>query len=190
MKLLFDFFPLLLFFAAFKLYGIYVATATAIVASFLQVGGYWWKKRRFEAMHLLTLGVIVVFGGLTLALHNDTFIKWKPTILYWIFAILILGSHFIGSKTAMERLLGSQMPLPPAVWARFNMNWGIFFLCMGVLNLYFAFYFAPQRDELWRQEMWVNFKVFGSMGLTLLFTVAHIPMLSKYLDTGPDKETP
>jgi intracellular septation protein len=188
MKLLFDFFPLLLFFAAFKLAGIYVATAVAIVASFLQVGGYWWKKRRFETMHLITLAVIAVFGGLTLVLHNDTFIKWKPTILYWVFATLILGSQFIGSKTAMERVLGGQLPLPAAVWSRFNFNWGIFFLAMGALNVYVAFYFGLEHDSAWRQEMWVNFKVFGSLALTFLFTLAHIPFLSKYLDTQTGKD--
>ncbi len=188
MKLLFDFFPLLLFFAAFKLAGIYVATAVAIVASFLQVGGYWWKKRRFETMHLITLAVIAVFGGLTLVLHNDTFIKWKPTILYWVFATLILGSQYIGSKTAMERVLGGQLPLPAAVWSRFNFNWGIFFLVMGALNVYVAFYFGLEHDTAWRQEMWVNFKVFGSLALTFVFTLAHIPFLSKYLDTQTGKD--
>lgn len=188
MKLLFDFFPLLLFFAAFKVAGIYVATAVAMAASFLQVGGYWWKHRRFETMHLITLGVIVVFGGLTLVLHNDTFIKWKPTILYWIFASLILGSQFIGGKTAMERVLGGQLPLPAAVWSRFNLNWGIFFLAMGALNVYVAFYFGLDHDAAWRQEMWVNFKVFGSLVLTFLFTLAHIPFLSKYLDAETGKD--
>ena len=190
MKLLFDFFPLLLFFVAFKLAGIYVATAVAMVASFAQVGGYWWKYRRFETMHLLTLGVIVVFGGLTLILHNDTFIKWKPTILYWIFASIIIGSHWVGNKPAMERLLGAQLSLPAPIWRRFNLSWGIFFLCMGALNLYIAFYFALAHDAAWRNEMWVNFKVFGSLGLTFLFTLAHIPFLSKYLDTETGKGTP
>lgn len=189
MKLLFDFFPLLLFFVAFKLAGIYVATAVAMVASFAQVGGYWWKYRRFETMHLLTLAVIVVFGGLTLILQNDAFIKWKPTILYWVFASLILGSQWIGKKPAMERLLGSQLALPAAIWRRFNLSWGIFFLFMGALNLYVAFYFALDHDAAWRREMWVNFKVFGSLGLTFLFTLAHIPFLSKYLDTEIGKDT-
>ena len=190
MKLLFDFFPLLLFFAAFKLAGIYVATAVAVVASFVQVGGYWWKHRRFETMHLLTLGVIVVFGGLTLILQNDTFIKWKPTILYWIFASIIFGSLWIGNKPAMERLLGAQLALPAPIWRRFNLSWGIFFLCMGMLNLYVAFYFALDHDAAWRNEMWVNFKVFGSLALTFLFTLAHLPFLSKYLDTETGKGAP
>jgi intracellular septation protein len=190
MKVLFDFFPLLLFFAAFKVAGIYVATAVAIAASIIQVGGYWWKRRRFEAMHLITLAVIVVFGGLTLILHNDTFIKWKPTILYWVFAALILGSQWLGGKTAMERVLGGQLPLPAAVWRRFNFHWGLFFLAMGALNIYVAFYFALDHDALWRQAMWVNFKVFGSLGLTFVFTLAHIPFLSKYLDTETGKDTP
>jgi intracellular septation protein len=189
MKFLFDFFPLLLFFAAFKFAGIYVATAAAIAASIAQVAIYWWRKRRFETMHLITMGVIVVFGGLTLWLHNDTFIKWKPTMLYWIFAALILGSQLGRGKTAMERVMGTQMDMPPAAWKRFNLNWGLFFLAMGALNLYVAFFFALDHDAAWRQEMWVNFKVFGSLALTFLFALAHIPFLSKYLETQAGKGT-
>ena len=115
MKFLYDLFPLLLFFAAFKLYDIYVATAVAIVASVVQVAAFWWRHRRFETLHLVTLAVIVVFGGLTLILRDDTFIKWKPTLVYWILATIVLGSQLLGQKTAIERLLGHQLTLPPQV---------------------------------------------------------------------------
>ena len=113
MKLLFDSFPLILFFGAFKLYDIYVATAVAILASCLQVSWFWYKNRRVEVMHMITLSVIVVFGGLTLFLQNDVFIRWKPTIIYWLFATIVLGSHFIGvffRRTAMSGVAASGEP--------------------------------------------------------------------------------
>jgi intracellular septation protein len=188
MKFLFDVFPLLLFFAAFKVYGIYVATAVAIVASFAQVGYYWFRHRRFETMHLITLAVIVVFGGLTLALHNDTFIRWKPTILYWIFAVLVLGSHFVGEKTAMERMLGNQLTLNAQVWRYYNLSWGLFFIIAGALNLYVAFFYAPDQAESVRQATWVNFKVFGLLGLTLAFAFIQALFLARYFKAPDDGE--
>jgi intracellular septation protein len=181
MKFLFDVFPLLLFFAAFKLYDIYVATAVAIVASIAQVGVFWWRHRRFETMHLITLAVIVVFGGLTLLLHNDTFIKWKPTILYWVFGALVLGSHMVGRKTVMERLLGGQLKLPARVWHQVNLAWGLFFLAVGALNLYVAFYYAPEQAAEIRQATWVNFKVFGLMGLTFAFAIVQALFLARHM---------
>ncbi|MEE8482564.1 MAG: septation protein A, partial [Acidiferrobacterales bacterium] len=169
MKLLYDFFPLLLFFGAFKIYDIYVATAVAIAASFIQVFGYRLAKGKFETMHLVTFGVISVFGGLTLLLHDDTFIKWKPTIVYWVLGSITIGSHFVGKKTAIEHLIGKQISMPAHIWVRQNMAWGIFFLVLGVINIYVAFYYALELDAVERQEIWVNFKVFGLMAITLVF---------------------
>jgi intracellular septation protein len=186
MKFLFDLFPLLLFFAAFKFYDIYVATGVAIAASFAQVGWFWLRHRRFETLHLVTLGVIVVFGGLTLALRDDTFIKWKPSIVYWVLAALVLGSHMIGKKTAVEHLLGTKIQLPPRVWNQYNLSWGVFFLLMGALNVYVAFYFGLDLDEATRREIWVNFKVFGLLGITLLFTVVQALFLAKHV--APDEK--
>lgn len=171
MKLLYDLFPLLLFFAAFKFYDIYVATAVAIVASIVQVGGFWLKHRRFETLQLITLVIIVVFGGLTLLLHDDAFIKWKPTLVYWVLAVLVLGSQFIGKKTFVERLLGQQISLPPSAWARQNLSWGIFFVLLGCLNLYVAFFFRLDLNEVERQAIWVNFKVFGLLAITFIFVL-------------------
>ncbi len=112
MKFLYDFFPILLFFIAYKLYGIYAATVVAIAASLVQVGMFWLKHRRFENMHLITLALILVLGGLTLWLQDETFIKWKPTIVNWAFAAAFLGSRFIGEKTLVERMMGSAIELP------------------------------------------------------------------------------
>lgn len=174
MKFLFDVFPLLLFFAAFKLYDIYVATAVAIVASIAQVGLFWWRHRRFETMHLITLAVIVVFGGLTLLLHNDTFIKWKPTILYWFFAATLLFSALLLKKNLMRALLQDKMALPDFVWHRLNLSWSAFFASLGILNLYVAFNFST--------DAWVNFKLFGATGIMLLFVLAQAALLSKYVE--------
>jgi len=181
MKFLFDVFPLLLFFAAFKLYDIYVATAVAIAASFLQVGLYWWRQRKFETMHLITLAVIAVFGGLTLVLRDDTFIKWKPTLVYWIFAGLVLGSHFVGRKTVMERLLSAQIALDARLWRHYNLSWGLFFAIAGALNLYVAFFYALDQAAEVRQATWVNFKVFGLLGLTLAFAVVQALVLARHI---------
>jgi intracellular septation protein len=187
MKFLYDLFPLLLFFAAFKFYDIYVATAVAIVASFLQVGLFWAKHRRFETMHVVTLAVIAVFGGMTLLLHDDTFIKWKPTLVYWILSALVLASQWFGSKTVIERMMSSQIALPALVWKRLNLSWGIFFTVLGAINLYVAFYYGLDRDAATRQEIWVNFKVFGLLGITLLFVVAQAFFMAKHIQTKPEE---
>lgn len=187
MKLLYDFFPLLLFFAAFKFFDIYAATAVAIVASFMQVGGFWLRHRRFETMHLVTLGVIAVFGGLTLLLHDDTFIKWKPTLVYWILALLTLGSQFVGRKTLIEGMLGGQVALPAPVWRKLNLAWGMFFAALGAVNLYVAFYYALDTDPDTRREIWVNFKVFGLFGITLVFAVAQGFYMARHMPAdAPD----
>ncbi len=186
MKMLFDFFPLLLFFAAFKYYDIYTATAVAIAASFIQVVSYRLLKGKFESMHLVTLGVISVFGGLTLLLQDDTFIKWKPTIVYWVLGIATLGSHFIGRKTAIEHVIGKQIRLPDRIWVKQNLSWGFFFLVLGALNVYVAFYYAPELDAARRQEIWVNFKVFGLMGITLIFVIIQSIFMARYVQAVDD----
>lgn len=182
MKFLFDLFPVIVFFVAFKTYGIYVATAASIAAAMVQVGWFWLRHRRFERMHLITLAVLVVLGGLTLALRDDTFIKWKPTIVNWAFAALLLGSHVIGRKPMFERMLSAQMTLPADVWRRMNFSWAIFFLAMGALNVYVAFYYGLDLTKEARDAIWVDFKVFGLLGLTLAFTVLQAVFLAKHLN--------
>lgn len=188
MKFLYDLFPLLLFFAAFKLYDIYIATAVAIVASFLQVGLFWAKHRRFETMHVVTLGVIAVFGGMTLLLHDDTFIKWKPTLVYWILSALVLASQWFGKKTIIERMMSSQIALPETIWKRLNLSWGLFFAVLGTINLYVAFYYALDLDTATRQEIWVNFKVFGLLGITLVFVVVQAFFMARHIQTKPEED--
>ncbi|MXZ80022.1 MAG: septation protein A [Gammaproteobacteria bacterium] len=185
MKILLDFFPLIIFFAAFKLYDIFVATAAAIVATFIQIAVMRLKHRRFEPMHLITLAIITVFGGLTILLHDDVFIKWKPTIVNWIFSLVILAMQFT-KKSALEYVMGSQISLPATAWRNLNLSWAAFFLSMGGLNLYVAFFHNLGADPEIRTEVWVNFKVFWMFGLTLVFAVGQFFFLYRYLkDDAP-----
>jgi intracellular septation protein len=184
MKFLFDLFPILAFFAAFKLaddphQGVLLATAVAIAASVLQVGLFWLRFRRFETMHLVTLALIVVLGGATLTLQDERFIKWKPTAVNWMFAAAFFGSQFIGKKSLIRRMLEANIRLPDPIWTRLNMGWTLFFILMGGANLYIAFNFPT--------AVWVNFKVFGIMGLTLLFVLAQAVYLMRHI--GASDET-
>lgn len=173
MKLLFDFFPVVAFFVAYKLFGIYVATAIAIAATFVQVAVSWFSTRKVAVMQLVTLAIIIIFGGLTLFLQDEQFIKWKPTVINWLFAAAFLASHLIGERTAIERLMGANLSLPKTVWGRLNLGWVVFFFVMGGANLYVMTYF--DRDT------WVNFKLFGMLGLTLVFVICQGVYLSRYM---------
>jgi intracellular septation protein len=179
MKLFFDFFPIILFFAAFKLQGIYVATAVAIAASFGQIAWVWFRHRKVDTMLWVSLGVIVVFGGATLILHNETFIKWKPTVLYWLFASVLLVSDLLLNKNLMQAMMGKQFSFPSLVFRKLNVAWAIFFFLMGVANLYVAFNFST--------DIWVNFKLFGGLGLTLVFALLQGFYLSKYINQSEQK---
>ena len=173
MKLLIDFFPILLFFAAFKMYGIYVASTVAIVATVLQIAYLRFKNGKVEPMQWVSLAVIVLFGGATLIAHNEEFIKWKPTVLYWIMGgTLAIGQLFF-NKNFIKSLMGSQMDLPDNAWRVVNWSWAGFFAAMGVLNLWVAFNFDL--------DTWVNFKMFGGMGLMVLFVIVQALYLSKYM---------
>jgi len=174
MKMMFDFFPVLLFFAAYKLYDIYVATAVLIAASAVQTFTHRMYHGRFENNHLITLVLVVLFGGATLLLHDETFIKWKPTVINWLFGAIFLASQFVGKKTVIERMLGNKVELPVPVWTRLNLAWCLFFMLMGTLNLYVAFSFDT--------DTWVNFKLFGLMGLTFVFIIGQSIYLMRHID--------
>lgn len=174
MKFLFDLFPVILFFAAFKLFDIYVATAVAIAATFLQIGWLKWKRRKVDTMMWVTLAIIVVFGGATLALHDETFIKWKPTVLYWLFGAVLAAAELLFRKNLIRAMLGEQVRLPDAAWSRLNWSWAGFFVFMGAANLYVAFNFST--------DTWVNFKLFGGMGLMLLFVLLQAAFLARHIE--------
>jgi intracellular septation protein len=177
MKFLFDFFPILLFFIAYKFFDIYIATGVAIGATMVQCALSWMKTRTVGTMQLVALAVIIIFGGLTLYFHDEQFIKWKPTVINWLFGGAFLLSQVVGQKTAIERLLGTNLTLPQSVWRRLNLAWIAFFLILGGVNLYVMHYF--DRDT------WVNFKLFGMLGLTLVFIVLQSFYLSKYVTESP-----
>jgi intracellular septation protein len=177
MKFLFDLFPVLLFFVAFKLYGIYVATAVAIAATFAQVGWLKLRGRRVEPMLWASLAIIAVFGGATLALQDETFIKWKPTVLYWLFGAVLAGGELLAGRNLLRALLGAQLELPDIAWRKLNLSWIGFFAFMGAANLAVAYNFST--------DAWVNFKLFGGIGLMLLFLLAQGLFLAKYVQEKP-----
>jgi len=203
MKVLFDLFPVLLFFAAYtaakrapdtasamvsSLLGalgagasisaeqgpILLATAVAIVATICQVGWLLLRKRKVDAMLWISLAIIVVMGGATLLLRDPTFIKWKPTVLYWAFAVVLLGADLLLSKNMIRSMMQGQMSLPDVVWTRLNLSWVLFFAVMGVANLYVAYNYS--------ESTWVNFKLFGGIGLMVVFVVIQGVMLSRFLE--------
>jgi len=173
MKILFDFFPIIFFFTAYKFYGIYIATAVAMVASVLQVSIFWLKHRKFELTHILTLVFIFVLGGATILSHNAIFIKWKPTVIYWTMAILFIGSHFF-KKTLLERMMDKKITLPHTAWKTLNISWITFFLIIGGINLLVAYNFST--------DTWVNFKLFGVVGCTIVFGILQSLWISRLID--------
>ncbi len=177
MKFFYDFLPIILFFVAYKFFGIYVATAVAIGAAIIQATWFYIQHRKLEKMHIINVSVLVVFGGATLLFQNEAFIMWKPTVLNWIFALILIGSHFIGEKTIMQRFLGQALTLPAAVWSKVNISWALFFLASGALNIYVAYNYD--------MDTWVNFKLFGLMGITVLFMLAQGIYLSRYMNKQP-----
>lgn len=173
MKFLFDLFPVILFFVVFKILGIYAATATAIIATLLQIAWVKYRHGKVDGMLIASGVIIVVFGGATLLLHNELFIKWKPTVLYWLFAIVLFASDVFWNKNLIRAVMDKQLALPDPVWRKLNHAWAGFFAVLGLLNLYVAFNFAT--------ETWVNFKLFGTMGLMLVFVVLQSLFLGKYM---------
>ncbi|RYE39272.1 MAG: septation protein A [Hyphomicrobiales bacterium] len=181
MKLLIDFFPIILFFAAFKVWGIYTATAVAIVATVLQIGYLRVRHGKVEPMQWISLGVIVVFGGATLLSHSETFIKWKPTVLYWLMASALLIGQLVFRKNFIKSIMGAQMDLPDAAWRTMNWSWTAFFVVMGVVNIWVAYTFDT--------DTWVNFKLFGGIGLMFVFVIVQALYLSRYMKDDEAKPT-
>ncbi len=178
MKMLVDLFPVILFFVAYKLTDIYVATQVAIGAAVLQVAYLKLRRGRVEPMHWITLGFLVVLGGLTLFLHDPTFLKWKPTIVNWLLGAGFLLSSIFMKRDLLRRMMDQSLTLPDTVWRNLNIAWVVFFFASGAINLFVAYNFS--------EDTWVNFKLFGFLGLTLLFMIAQGFYLAKYLQTDTD----
>ena len=175
MKFLFDLFPVILFFIAFKFFGIYTATAVAIGATIAQIIYSKLRHGKVDNMLLISGVIITVFGGATLLLKDPTFIQWKPTVLYWLFSLTLLGAQFIFKKNPIRSFMDKQISLPNNVWARLNLAWALLFIALGILNLYVAFNYS--------QDIWVDFKLFGITGIMFIFIVIQTFVLSKYLIT-------
>ncbi|MDH5444569.1 MAG: septation protein A [Gammaproteobacteria bacterium] len=178
MKFLFDFFPIILFFVIFNSYddqmdGVIAATKVMIAASAVQISLYWLKNRKFENMHLITLAMVVVLGGATIYFRNADFIKWKPTAVNWLFALGFLASEFIGKKSLLKRMMDKNISLPEHVWIKLNIAWVIFFILMGIINLYVAFNYSL--------DVWVDFKTFGMLGLTFAFVILQAVYMARYV---------
>ena len=179
MKFLFDFFPLVAFLVAFyypedREQGIYLAIQVLIIASAIQIIIYWLITRKFEKMHVITLILTVILGGATLLLKDVRFIKWKPTAVNWVFALVFLGSQFIGKKPIIRRMMDHAISVPDEIWTKLNIGWVVFFIFSGIANLYVVYNFST--------EFWVNFKVYGLLGLTFIFAIAQALYMSRYIE--------
>jgi intracellular septation protein len=172
-------FPVILFFVAFKLVDIYAATLVAIATTVLQIAWVWFKHKKVENMQWISLGLIVVFGGATLLLHNENFIKWKPTVLYWLFSTVLLVAGLFFRKNLIKSMMSSQIDAPDNIWGKLLAGWIVFFLFMGGINLFVAFSYST--------DIWVNFKLFGGIGLMLLFVLAQAFVLAPHIRPKEDE---
>lgn len=173
MNQLFEFFPIILFFIAYKLYDIYVATAVVIAATIIQVAYNWFQHKTVSKMQLVTLALIVVMGGATIYLHDEQFIKWKLSIVEWLFGLVFLGSQFIGQKPIVERMMSGSLTLPSEIWKRLNTMWAVFFLGVGSINVYVMYNYST--------DDWVTFKTFGVPGLMIVFILLQMALIYKHL---------
>ncbi len=178
MKLLLDFFPIILFFVTFKTWGIMAATAVAIAATVLQIGYLWRKNGVVEPMQWVSLGVIVVFGGATLLTQDETFIKWKPTVLYWLMCTALWAGLYVFKRNFIQQLMGAQVALPAHAWEVLLHSWACFFALMGCLNIWVANNFDT--------DTWVSFKLFGGLGLMLVFVLAQGVYMSRFINDQPE----
>lgn len=179
MKFLFDLFPVILFFVAYKFFDIYVATGVAIIATILQIGWAKYRHGKVDGALIASGVIIVIFGGATLLLHDESFIKWKPTVLYWLFGLgLVIANRFF-KKNLIRGLMEKQVSMPDKIWNNLNLAWGVFFILLGFLNIFVAYNFST--------DTWVNFKLFGTMALMFVFVIGQSIALDKHM-TAKDNE--
>lgn len=174
MKILFDLFPVILFFAAYRLTGdIFIATPVTMVASLVQIGFAWLWQRKVDTLLWISFVLICVLGTATMVFRNQLFIYWKPTALYWILALGLVLAKTVKKINPIKKLLSKELSLPEAIWDRLHTMWVFFFIGMGILNLLVAFYFS--------ESTWVNFKFFGATGLTFVFIIAQSIIVSRHI---------
>lgn len=175
MHILFDFIPIALFFIFFKLYDIYVATAVAMLTTILQIAYMWFRNKQVEKAPIITLVVILILGGATLFFHNELFIKWKPTVIYWALSLIFIGSNILNKGSMSQRMLAEQISVSNDKWQIIDKMVVVFFLFLGSLNIYIAYSYNT--------EVWVNFKLFGTLAITLLFCVGISCYIAKNAQT-------
>ena len=171
--------PLIIFFIANAKFNLFVATGAFMVAVIIAMVASYMVTRHVPMMTIVTAIVVVVMGTFTLILHDETFIKWKPSVLYWLFACVLGASELLFHKNLIRKMMGEQIQLPDAAWKKLNFSWIGFFACMGFVNLYVAFNFST--------DTWVNFKLFGGMGLMLAFVIGQALFLAKYVEQKESK---
>ncbi|MDG2395406.1 inner membrane-spanning protein YciB [Candidatus Thioglobus sp.] len=211
MKFLLDFFPIVLFFIVYKTMGLYAAIYAMIAATAIQMGVSRFQTGKFEKAHIITFGLLVVFGGITLAVKDPAFIMWKVSVLYVVFALALILSMWIGEKTLLQRMLGKELDLPSQVWDQLTWLWGLGFVGIAIVNAYYVEVALKTREALFgateldpsielteldcvattaeqlclvaqqTEESWVNFKLFGTMGLTFILIIITVTFISKYI---------
>lgn len=211
MKFLLDFFPIALFFVVYKTMGLYPAIYAMIGATMVQMLITRLQTGKFEKMHLITLGLLVVFGGITLAVRDPAFLMWKVSVLYVVFALILIGSLWIGEKTLMQRMTGKELDLPQAIWRKLTWFWGFGFVGIAIVNGYYVQQALIAREQLFgatdldekielseldcaitsavslcqsaqqTEQDWVNFKLFGTLGLTFVLIIVTVVFISKYI---------
>jgi len=178
LNMFYDFFMVLLFFITFKLYGIYVATAVGIVGSIVQVIVTRIFRKKYDKKQLLVMGIFLIFGGMTLYFHNPIFVKWKPTIIFWIFSLAFFISQFVGKESLIQRMMShafeGKATVSKKTWHRLNLAWSLFFFVLGAINIFVAYHFTT--------DVWVNFKLYGIFSAMLLFGFAQAFFLARYMD--------
>jgi intracellular septation protein len=173
MKVFFDLFPVILFFIGFKLYDIFIATAVAIGATIALIIFSKLRHGKVERMLLINGAIISILGGITLLLHDKTYIMWKPTVLYWLLAAALLISNLFFKKNLIEQMMGKMLNPPAHIWNKLNLLWIVFLIALGFLNLYVAFNFS--------ENAWVNFKLFGVTSMMFVFMIAQTLILKNHL---------
>ena len=212
MKFLLDFGPIILFFIVYKYYGLYAAIYAMIASTFVQIMYSRFSTGKFVTSQVLTFALLVVFGGISIILRDPAFVMWKVSVLYVIFAAVLIGSNYVGSKTLLERMMGKELQLPRATWVNLTWFWSLGFIIIAVINAFFVNIALSARNEFLNaevqidpkidlanfdctqspieslciaakgsEEAWVNFKLFGTLGLTLVLIVITVLMLSKHI---------
>ena len=179
MKILLDYLPIIFFFIAYKLAGIYVATGVAIATLCLQILICLLRRQPIESTQWINLGMLALLGGATIILHDEIYIKWKVSVVYWAFGLTLFLTQWISKKSLLKKLMGKQLSAPEAVWKNLSYAWGSFFMAMGFINLYVIYHYTTAQ--------WVNFKLFGTLGLLLIFIIAQAFYLNPYMTENNDE---